>query len=192
MKTTILGLVAVTLLHGCATFETDREQPPVSLGKLVSTIQATVAQINAGLRDAASAKVKGATLVLKTSVGKTRQGNLSLLPVSSKRGTEDSATGTLTIQLDPSTAYDPPPAFGDARASTQIADAALAAVRDLESSNEGAAPLQFEQVSIEISFEAEATKGGDIQINLTNGSLGGGRQLSKTDSHVVTLILIPN
>ena len=194
MKSAILGLLAVTLLHGCATLQTDREQPAVSLEKLVSTIQAAVAQINAGLGYRQAPRVKEATIVLKTSVGKTKEGSLSLVPVSSKRQAEDSATGTLTIQLDPSTTFRPPSDSADMAVSNRIAGAVLSAVKDLSQGNEGRAPLKFEQVSIEVSFDAEATKDGGIQINLTNGngSLGGGRELSKSDSHVLTLVLTRN
>lgn len=195
MKQTIVSVrllvIAVSLLLlGCDTTTNDTSEHQVSTEQIVGTIQATLLEVDKRLGEQNAPELKQANLILNTTMSKTRQGQMALIPVSAQSGSSKSATGTLTINLKPAPELSSSASSKEYVANNDIVEAVVTSIQEISQVEQGPVPMKFEQVIAKLGFSISSTASGGVNIKVAKLSVGGQLSSSQSDNHTLELVFV--
>lgn len=183
--------VIILLLFGCAGMTKDQVERPVSTKQLLGSMQATLLEVNNRLGKENAPKIKQAKLILNTTIAKSQQGQMALIPVSAMSSSSQAATGTLTITLIPAPELESNPSSENFTASIDMAEAIVASVKEISQVEQGPVPMKFQQVIAKLSFSVTSTESGGISLKVASVSLGGEQSSSRSGNHTLELVFVP-
>lgn len=191
MSTKLLVITVSLLLLGCDTTTNNTSEHQVSTEQIVGTIQATLLEVDKRLGEQNAPELKQANLILNTTMSKTRQGQMALVPISAQSGSSKSATGTLTISLKPVPVLISSASSKEYVANNDIVEAVVASLKEISQVEQGPVPMKFEQVIAKLSFSISSTASGGISLKVAKLSVGGQLSSSQSDNHTLELVFVP-